>query len=99
MISSLSIRLTPRRRLLRARSKGMFKIDYRPKEYDPEDYDNEEDYYARAGDWMGNWGEAIDMWAMENIPFCKYLTIRVKGAEGGEENKPIMDWHDRARDR
>ena len=79
---------------LRAKNEdGAIKIDYRPKEFDPEDYDNEEDYYARAGDWMGNWGEAIDMLALEGISFCKYLTIRIKGAEGGEENKLIMDWH------
>ena len=42
---------------------------------------------------MGNWGEAVNMWALDGISYCKYLTIRVKGAEGGEENKLIMDWH------
>lgn len=79
---------------LRAKNEeGAIKIDYRPKEYDPEDYDSEDDYYAHAADWMGNWGEAVNMWAMDGISYCKYLTIRVKGAEGGEENKLIMDWH------
>ena len=58
-----------------------------------EDYDSEEDYYAHAADWMGNWGEAVNMWAMDGISWCKYLTIRIKGEEGGEENKLIMDWH------
>ena len=42
---------------------------------------------------MGNWDEAVDMWALDGISDCKYLTIRVKDAEGGEENKLIMDWH------
>ena len=42
---------------------------------------------------MANWGEAVNMWALENISYCKYLNIRIKGAEGGEENKLIMDWH------
>ncbi|MBR4710714.1 MAG: hypothetical protein IKP10_01685 [Clostridia bacterium] len=79
---------------LRAKNEeGALKIDYRPKEFDPDDYDTEEEYFAHAGDWMGNWGEAINMWALENISFCKYLVIRIKGAEGGEENKLIMDWH------
>lgn len=77
---------------LRAKNEdGAIKIDYRPKEYDPEDYDSEEDYYAHAADWMGNWGEAVNMWAMDGISWCKYLTIRIKGEEGGEENKLIMD--------
>ena len=72
---------------------GVAQIQYRPKAFDPEDYDDEDDYYARAGDWMGNWGEAINMWALEGISYCKYLTIRVKGEAGGEENKLLMDWH------
>ncbi|MDR0293462.1 MAG: hypothetical protein LBH95_04840 [Oscillospiraceae bacterium] len=72
---------------------GVATIQYRPKAFDPEDYDDEAAYYAAAGDWMGNWGEAINMWALDGIRFCKYLTIRIKGAEGGEEAKMIMDWH------
>ena len=79
---------------LRAKNEdGAVKIDYRPKEYDPEDYETEEEYFAHAGDWMGNWGEAVNMWALEGISYCKYLTIRIKGAYGGEEKKLIMDWH------
>lgn len=79
---------------LRAKNEdGAIKIDYRPKAYDPDDFDSEEDYYAHAGDWMGNWGEAINMWALDGISYCKYLTITIKGQEGGEENKLIMDWH------
>ena len=79
---------------LRAKNEdGAIKIDYRPKAFDPEDYDTEEDYYAHAGDWMGNWGEAVNMWALDGISWCKYLTIRIKGEAGGEENKLIMDWH------
>ena len=31
--------------------------------------------------------------APNGVSYCKYLTIRIKGAEGGEENKLIMDWH------
>ena len=65
----------------------------RPKADDPEDFDCEDDYYAHAADWMANWGEAIDMWGLDGVSYCKYLTIRIKGAEGGEENKLIMDWH------
>jgi len=79
---------------LRAKNEdGAIKLDYRPKAFDPEDYDNMDDYFARAGDWMGNWGEAIDMWSLDGISWCKYLTIRIKGAEGGEETSLIMDWH------
>ncbi len=79
---------------LRAKNEdGAIKLDFRPKEFNPEDYDNEEAYFAAAADWMGNWGEAIDMWSLENAAFCKYLTIRVKGEVGGEEAKLIMDWH------
>ncbi len=79
---------------LRAKNEdGAIKLDYRPKKYDPEDYETEDDYYAHAADWMGNWGEAIDMWALPEISYCKYLVIRVKGEAGGEENKLIMDWH------
>ena len=81
---------------LRAKNEdGAIKIDYRPAEFDPDDdlYENEDDYFAHAGDWMGNWGEAVDMWALDGISWCKYLTIRIKGNEGGEEKKLIMDWH------
>ncbi len=79
---------------LRAKNEdGAIKIDYRPKAFDTDDYDTEEDYFAHAGDWMGNWGEAVNMWALDGISFCKYLNIRIKGAEGGEEKKLIMDWH------
>ena len=79
---------------LRAKNEdGVIKIDYRPKAFDPEDYDDEADYYAHAADWMGNWGEAVNMWALDGISYCKYLTIRIKGEEGGEENKLIMYWH------
>ncbi len=79
---------------LRAKNEdGAIKLDYRPKAFDSEDYDNMDDYFARAGDWMGNWGEAIDMWSLDGISWCKYLVIRIKGAEGGEETSLIMDWH------
>jgi len=78
---------------LRAKNEdGAIKIDYRPKEYDPEDFETEDEYFASA-DWLGNWGEAVNMWALEGISTCKYLNIRIKGAEGGEEKKLIMDWH------
>ncbi|MCL2254302.1 MAG: hypothetical protein FWC09_07635, partial [Lachnospiraceae bacterium] len=69
---------------------GVAQIRFRPGAFDPEDYDDEDDYYARAADWMGNWGEAIDMWGLDGIAICKYLTIRMSGAEGGEENKLIL---------
>ena len=76
---------------LRAKNEdGALKIDYRPKAFDPEDYDSEDDYFAHAADWMANWGEAVNMWAMEGISFCKYLTIRIKGAEGGDAG-PVDD--------
>ena len=52
---------------LRAKNEdGAIKLDYRPKAFDPEDYDSEEDYFAHAADWMANWGEAVNMWA----PVC-----------------------------
>jgi hypothetical protein len=69
---------------------GVIQINFRPGAFDPEDYDNEADYFARAADWMGNWGEAVDMWSLEGISYCKYLTIRMSGAEGGEENKLML---------
>lgn len=79
---------------LRAKNEdGVLKIDCRPKAYDSEDYDTEEEYYAMAGDWMANWGEAVNMWALDGISTCKYMTIRIKGDVGGEEAKMIMDWH------
>ena len=77
---------------LRAKNEdGAIKIDYRPREYDPDYFDSEEEFFA--SDWLGNWGEAVNMWALDGISFCKYLNIRIKGAEGGEERKLIMDWH------
>ena len=79
---------------LRAKNEdGAIKLDMRPKAFDPEDFESEADYYAHAADWMANWGEAVNMWALDGISWCKYLTIRIKGAEGGEETKLIMDWH------
>ena len=72
---------------------GAIKMDFRPKAYDSEDYDSEDDYYAHAADWMSNWGEAVNMWALEGITNCKYMTIRIKGEAGGEEAKMLMDWH------
>ena len=69
---------------------GILKIQFRPGEFDTEDYTDEDDYFARAADWMGNWGEAIDMWSLEGISFCKYMTIRIGGADGGEENKLML---------
>lgn len=51
---------------LRAKNEdGALKLDMRPKAYDPEDYDSEDDYYAHAADWMANWGEAVDMWGLD----------------------------------
>ena len=72
---------------------GVVQIQFKPKEFNTDDFVDENDYYTRAGDWMGNWGEAIDMWSLEGIQYCKYLTIRIKGEVGGEENKLLMDWH------
>ena len=72
---------------------GAIKLDMRPKEYDPEDYETEDEYFAAAGDWMANWGEAVNMWALDGISTCKYLNIRIKGEAGGEEVKLLMDWH------
>ncbi|MHC1785815.1 MAG: hypothetical protein AB9880_01955 [Christensenellales bacterium] len=69
---------------------GVVTIDFRPKKFDTEDYDDEAAYYAAAADWMGNWGEAINMWALEGISYCKYLTIRMSGELGGEENKLLL---------
>ena len=70
---------------LRAKNEdGAIKIDYRPKAFDPEDYDDEADYFAHAADWMGNWGEAVNMWALDGISYCKYLHVRIEGADGGD---------------
>jgi len=69
---------------------GVVEISFRPGEFDPEDYDDLNDYYARAADWMGNWGEAVNMWALDGISYCKYLTIRMAGAQGGEESRLIL---------
>ena len=69
---------------------GVAQLQFRPRDFDPEDFDDMDDYYARAMDWMGNWGEAIDMWSLDDISYCKYLTIRMAGADGGEENKLLL---------
>ena len=69
---------------------GVVQIQFRPNEFDPEDFDDEDDYFARAADWMGNWGEAVDMWSLDGISYCSYLTIRMGGADGGEEDKLIL---------
>ncbi|MCL2050452.1 MAG: hypothetical protein FWG91_01775 [Lachnospiraceae bacterium] len=69
---------------------GIAQISFRPGAFDPEDFDDEDDYFARAADWMGNWGQAVDMWSLEGIAWTKYLTIRMSGADGGEENKLIL---------
>ncbi|MCL2003660.1 MAG: hypothetical protein FWG72_06620 [Oscillospiraceae bacterium] len=69
---------------------GVLQIQYRPRAFDPEDFDDMDDYYARAADWMGNWGEAINMWDLEGISWCQYLTIRMRGAAGGEESGLIL---------
>ena len=76
---------------LRASAEGdHVQIQFRPGDFDPEDFDDLDDYFARAADWMGNWGEAIDMWAIDDISFCRYLSIRMRGAEGGEERKLML---------
>ena len=76
-----------------ANDDGAIKISFRPREFDPDFYDSEDEFYARPGDWMGNWGEAVNMWALDGISFCRYLNIRIKGEKGGEEKLLIMDWH------
>ena len=65
-------------------------IEFRPEEFDPEDYTDEDDYFARAASWMGNFGEAVNMWAIDGIAYCKYVTFQMKGLEGGEENKLML---------
>ena len=69
---------------------GVAQIEYRPLAFNSDDFDDMDDYYARAMDWMGNWGQAVDVWALDGIAFCKYFTIRMSGAEGGEENKLLL---------
>ncbi|MCL2819719.1 MAG: hypothetical protein FWD38_02655 [Oscillospiraceae bacterium] len=69
---------------------GHVTINFRPEAFDEEDFDDLADYFARPGDWMGNFGEAVDMWAIEGISYCKYMTIRMGGAAGGEENKILL---------
>ncbi|MDR2599252.1 MAG: hypothetical protein LBC73_03150 [Oscillospiraceae bacterium] len=63
----------------------ILQLDFRPTPFDSRDYDDVNQYFESAGDWMGNWGEAINMWAMEGIDNCAYLTFRMRGAVGGEE--------------
>ena len=41
---------------LRAKNEdGALKLDMRPKAYDPEDYDSEDDYYAHELECLANW--------------------------------------------
>ena len=76
---------------LRANAEGDYvRIEFRPGAFDPEDFDDYDDFFARANDWMGNWGEAIDMWSLDNISYTRYMTIRMRGAEGGEENRIML---------
>jgi len=65
-------------------------IEFRPADFDPYDFVDLDDYFTRAMDWMGNWGEAIDMWALDGISFMRYMVIRISGGEGGEENRLIL---------
>ncbi|MCL2840883.1 MAG: hypothetical protein FWE05_08925 [Defluviitaleaceae bacterium] len=65
-------------------------IQFRPNAFDPEDFDDYDDYFTRVNDWMGNWGEAIDMWSLDGISFMRYMTIRMAGGEGGEEYRLIL---------
>ena len=66
------------------------RIEFRPAAFDADDYDDLEDYYAHAMNWMGNWGEAVNMWALDNIHYCRYLVLRMRGALGGEENNLLL---------
>jgi hypothetical protein len=68
----------------------VLRVSFTPEPFNPEDYDDLEHYFESAMDWMGNWGEAIDMWAMENISLMRYFTIRMRGENGGEENALIL---------
>jgi len=65
-------------------------IEFKPAAFDSRDYDDEDDYYARATNWMGNFGEAVNMWALDDIAYCRYLVINMMGLEGGEEDKLIL---------
>lgn len=38
----------------------------------------------------GNWGEAINIWVLPGISSCRFLVIRMAGAEGGEENSLLL---------
>ena len=69
---------------------GVVQIEFRPNAFDPEDFDDYDDYFARVNDWMGNWGEAVDMWSLDGISWSRYLTIRMSGEEGGEENALLL---------
>ncbi|MCL2188240.1 MAG: hypothetical protein FWC16_06035 [Defluviitaleaceae bacterium] len=76
---------------LRAASGGDYvQIEFRPGSFDPEDFDDYDDFYARAFDWMGNWGEAVDMWGVDDIHFCRYMRITIRGAQGGEEDALLL---------
>ena len=70
--------------LIATNEDGAIKLEYIPGDIPAND---------KTGAWMGNWGEAVNMWALEDIAYCKYLTIRIKGEVGGEEAKLLMDWH------
>ncbi|MDR1692545.1 MAG: LPXTG cell wall anchor domain-containing protein [Oscillospiraceae bacterium] len=75
---------------------GVATIDYRPEAYDPADtealWTSEAEYYTFAGDWAGNWGQAVDIWATAG-QYHKYLNINIKGAAGGEENALLLNMH------
>ena len=63
---------------LRAKNEdGAIKLDMRPKAFDPEDFESEADYYAHAADWMANWGEAVNMWALDGISWPSVLRSRM----------------------
>ncbi len=76
---------------------GILTLDYRPEAYDPADTDalwtSEEEYYSFAGDWAGNFGNAMDIWNTPGLQLQKYLNIVVKGAAGGEESALILNMH------
>jgi hypothetical protein len=72
---------------------GALKLDMRPPAFDGKTYESEDAYYAHADEWMADWGETVDMWSLEGIGWCRYLTIRVKGDIGGEERMLILDLH------
>ncbi len=76
-------------------SGGVATIEYRPEAYDPADKDalwtSEEEYYSYAGDWVGNWGQAVDIWSAAG-QYQKYLNIVIKGAAGGEESALLLNF-------